>query len=424
MAAFTALGYADMWKLFGDGTHASFRDLLITKLSPHLSSLAFQFWLHNGPAAFSGAGLYHTGGSRHALKLAHWLFRLVGLVPAAERMCEAQTMNEQREIWHRHIRRVLLSRLLGWTVISNKQWLWRALGVPAAQREMIERDHARHDRDGQVDVTPALPSAAAATAGAAAAASTAAAAPLGATGQPADGVSGYGSGRAIWEYAVNTLDPVVNHTLVADDNHYYHVCLRGRYSRRCHPDYLTPRAHAALSRPGALAGLRIHTDEVNDVVERMAPGTLTIAVVMDSMDWFDPDGADADAQIERLHRALKVGGRVLLTSAGLEPWYVKRFEALGFAPKRVAARFPGTCIDRYVVPLLFHSPSLGLAPSHGAALGNSWAVLTADTRVNMYASTWVCTKVAPPEPRHVGRGRRAVRVMEPLSIGAPIMEES
>lgn len=324
-----------MWKLFGEGTHVSFRELLITKLSPHMSSLAFQYWLHNGPKTFSGKGLYYTGGSRHALNLAQWLFRLVGLSATADRMCNAQTMNEQRELWSKHIRRVLLSRLLGWTVISNKQWLWKALGVPSAQREMIEQDYKRHDEDGHViandEPTNAQEAKEAATS---------------ATGKPLADVSYYGSGRAIWEYAVNTLDPVVNHTLVADDNHYYHVCLQGRYSRRSHPDYLTPRAHAKLSRPGAFAGLRIHTDEVNEVVERMTPGTLTIAVVMDSMDWFDPAGTDADRQIAKLHRALKAGGRVMLRSAGLEPWYIKRFEALGFSAKRVAARFPGTCIDR------------------------------------------------------------------------------
>lgn len=46
-------------------------------------------------------------------------------------------------------------------------------------------------------------------------------------------------------------------------------------------------------------------------------------------------------------------------------------------------------------------------------------------RVNMYASTWICTKVAPaPSPREGGRARKGIRALEPLSIGAAIMEEA
>lgn len=92
----------------------------------------------------------------------------------------------------------------------------------------------------------------------------------------------------------------------------------------------------------------------------MQPEALTIAVLMDSMDWFTPGGSEAPAQVKAVNRALKVGGRVLLRSAGLSPWYVRVFEEHGFSCKRVAARVPpGTCTDR----------------------------------VNMYASTWICTKV-------------------------------
>ena len=48
---------------------------------------------------------------------------------------------------------------------------------------------------------------------------------------------------------------------------------------RCHPSYLTAKAHTKLSRSEAFEGLRIHTDDLNEVIARLAPGTLTIAVV-------------------------------------------------------------------------------------------------------------------------------------------------
>lgn len=72
--------------------------------------------------------------------------------------------------------------------------------------------------------------------------------------------------------------------------------------------------------------------------------------VMDSMDWFEPGDTQADVQVQSLHRALKTGGKVLLRSAGLKPWYISVFEKHCFAPIRVGARLPGACIDRYVLP--------------------------------------------------------------------------
>ncbi|CRK38084.1 hypothetical protein BN1708_016605, partial [Verticillium longisporum] len=143
--------------------------------------------------------------------------------------------------------------------------------------------------------------------------------------------------------------------------------MTANFTQRCHPDYLSEKAHARLSRPGALDGLRIHTDELDEVISRITPGTLTVAVVMDSMDWFDPGAAAAAQQITKLNHALRMGGRVLLRSSALHPWYVKAFEAHGFTSKRVGAREGGACIDR----------------------------------VNMYASCWILTKaenLPPPTP--------------------------
>ena len=52
-----------------------------------------------------------------------------------------------------------------------------------------------------------------------------------------------------------------------------------KQSDRCAPAYLSPQAHVKLSSPGAFDGLRIHTDEINEVIGRITPRSLTIAVV-------------------------------------------------------------------------------------------------------------------------------------------------
>lgn len=203
-ACFRALEYQDMWKLFGEGKHENFHKLLLEKLSPHLSSQAFDFWLHTGPKTFgvSGPGLYYTGGSRHALRLIAWLGSLLGVRNDMRRLCEVQTLAEQREIWTKRVRKVLLSQLLAYFVVGSERFLWKALGVPGEQRAMIEEDYKRlnsEKKDGKSS----------------------------GSGEPGE-VGATKSGQAIWNYGVQTLDPVANDTLLSVDNHYYLVCLAGK----------------------------------------------------------------------------------------------------------------------------------------------------------------------------------------------------
>jgi betaine lipid synthase len=333
-ASYSALPYEDFWKIFGDGKHPNFRELLISKLSPHLSSRAFQYWLKNVHVFQNGGGygLYDTGGSRHAIRVFRWVARLFGLRSSVKQVLESKTLNEQREVWRYSIRPALLSKLVCNLVVAQESFLWAALGVPKNQLAMIENDHA------QSDIVKGPKPTAKNT-----------------------------RSHAIWHYMVNTLDPVAEETHIAEDNPYYYVCMAGQFSPKCHPDYLSPKAHEKLSRPNALDGLRIHTDELEEVISRITPGTLTVAVIMDSMDWFDNGSPAAAAQVTKLNRALGMGGRVLLRSSALKPWYVEVFKAHGFSAKCHGSRTDGACIDR----------------------------------VNMYASCWICTKtdnLRPPTP--------------------------
>jgi betaine lipid synthase len=321
VASFTALPYADFWKLFGQGKHPNFRSLLISRLSPHMSSRAFQYWLEHAHVFTSprSKGLYETGGSRHAIRILRLLSHALGFRSQIIALLECKTLNEQREIWAKKIRPYIISRLLNYLIVSQEKFLWAALGVPHNQVAMLEADHLASE-------THSSPS------------------PLKHTPKELNS----DRGRAVWEYMVHTLDPVIESSLIGEDNPYYLVCLQGSYSQRCHPDYLKPKSHQKLSRGNAFDGLRIHTDEINEVVSRLTPGTLTVAVVMDSMDWFDPGSEEAGKQIEKLNRAMKLGGRVLLRSAALTPWYIATFESMGFQAKRVGARIAGACIDRFV----------------------------------------------------------------------------
>lgn len=198
VASFMSLGHRDVWKIFGEGKHAGFRELLISRLSPHLSSQAFQYWLEHTDVFTSsfGKGLYETGGSRHALKMVRYLFKTFGLEGEVRKLCEAQTLEEQREIWPR-IRRILMSKPLHWAVVGTEWFAWKAAGVPRNQRNMIVEDFINRNRlDGNAKQGKDV------------------------------------SGQSIWEYVVDTLDPVVRDTLISSDNYFYFLCLQGQFSKK------------------------------------------------------------------------------------------------------------------------------------------------------------------------------------------------
>ena len=123
--------------------------------------------------------------------LVRWLFTILGLRSEVDKLCHAKTLKEQYELWPR-IRRVLLSRPLHWAIVSTEWFAWKAAGVPPAQRSMILSDHQEQGDSGNADLR----------------------------------------GEAVWEYIVNTLDPVIKNTLIGDDNYFYLLCVYGRYSQR------------------------------------------------------------------------------------------------------------------------------------------------------------------------------------------------
>ena len=330
MAALSSLEYQDFWSIFGEGKHAEFRSLLLSKMSPYLSSRAFQYWFKNHHVfTKSKGGLYDTGGSRHGIRIFRLLSHVLGCRSAVKELLVTKTLDQQKEIWHNKIRPAFLSRMVSEFVVSRESFLWTALGVPKNQLAIIEADHAVSD---------------------------AVCGP-----KPTSKDSRF---HAILEYMIDTLDPMMETTHVATDNPYYLVCLDGHFTRQCHPDYLSPAAHARLSGLGSFENLEIHTDDLSEVIARITPGSLTVAVIMDSMDWFDPGSTAATAEINKLNLTLKMGGRIMLRSAGLKPWYIKEFEERGFRADCKGKRMNGACIDR----------------------------------VNMYASCWILTKIKVVAP--------------------------
>ncbi|KAK6456808.1 uncharacterized protein RJT20DRAFT_34504 [Scheffersomyces xylosifermentans] len=322
LAAYRCLTHQQMWQMFGEGKIENFTDLLIDQLSPHMSSNAFQYWMDRGHKTFSKNGLYDTGSSRWALRLAKYTFKAFGTTEDVKKLCEASTMEQQLSIWNEKIKPTLFNSVVATLMVGNPIFLWKALGVPANQAAMM--------------------------------------------------------GPSVFKYVVDTLEPLLKRSLISKDNYFYYLCLMGKYAYNNCPDYLSVKGFKRLTTPskeGPLDNIRIHTDTLNDVFSRLSKKSLTIAIIMDHMDWFDPNGQDVIDEINALSKCLADNGRVLLRSASTHPWYIKKFEELGFSCEAAAIRTSGESIDR----------------------------------VNMYASTWVCTKIPTEDEEEVetvGIGRR------------------
>ncbi|KDN52226.1 hypothetical protein K437DRAFT_232599 [Tilletiaria anomala UBC 951] len=323
LACIATLEYDEFWQLFGEGKHPNFRELLDSKLAPYLSSHAYQFWRLN-TKTFDRA-FYFRGYSGHALRIAKWAFQLMGVTKDVKRMCDADSVAEQQKIWDTRLRRALINRTFIRIFLSNPAFLWNALGVPMNQYNVFRKD------------------------------------------------------VSVEQFAIDTLDAIPSYSLIKNSNYHYRLCLMGNYTKDSCPLYLKLEAFKRLKADSAklLDTFRLHTNSIVNVLRGLEDESLTRAITMDHMDWFDPvpestpvptveqarndedkSISDLDREVVELYRCMRNGGFVLFRTAGRKPWYVQRFEACGFKAEPVHFRETGKPIDA----------------------------------VNMYASTWICRK--------------------------------
>ncbi|KAK7035926.1 hypothetical protein R3P38DRAFT_2909750 [Favolaschia claudopus] len=290
LAAIHALEYDDFFALFGDGRHPNFRNLLDSKISPHISAAAYEFWSAEGNA-FS-TSFYLRGYSGWAIYFAQLVFKCAGVSKHVKEFCDAGSIAEQERIWRAHLRPALLNPLVT-AVLKNPLFSWNALGVPVSQRQMLVKE------------------------------------------------------GSIYEYIRDTLDPIASSHVLKTGAYFYLLTLLGHYTYESCPAYLTRSGFAKLKANSskALESFHLYTDSILNVVGSLPDNSLTRVVLMDHLDWFLPGTPDVDAEIQHIHRSLTIGGLVLWRSAARNPWYNANFEAAGFRVSCVSIR-TDAAIDR------------------------------------------------------------------------------
>ncbi|KAJ1555017.1 hypothetical protein HK096_010241 [Nowakowskiella sp. JEL0078] len=288
MAGISTLQFQEFWRLFGEGSPTNFATLLDTHLSPALSPHAYQFW--NTNSKFKN--FHKTGCSGLAIRVFDFAIGVLRLRGSVEKLCNSDTIEEQVKIWREEIRPHLLSKWLI-RLLNNDRFLWGALGVPPAQMQMLLEEGSAH------------------------------------------------------EYVVNTMDPIIETTSLRKENYFYYLCLMSQYAPNNCPAYLTESGFNLLKQNSErLDAIKIHTNTIISVLENeVADEELNHIILMDHLDWFSNE--DADAEISMTARKVAKGGKAYWRSAGKYPWYNEIFEKRGFKVYPLQIREEGKMyIDR------------------------------------------------------------------------------
>jgi S-adenosylmethionine-diacylglycerol 3-amino-3-carboxypropyl transferase len=228
-AGIKALEFDDFFAMFGTGRLPGVRRFYEERLRPHLSPWSRSFW--DGKIKWFDdprRSFYFRGTSGFFAKLAKvYTDRIIKVRPYLERLLDARSLEEQREIYETHLRDKF-GRALRFAL--NRDTTMSMLGVPRAQRRQIE---ATYDGDLAQFIQ--------------------------------DCIEGAFVG------------------LPMRDNYFWRVYMTGSYTRGCCPEYLVPENFARL-KAGLVDRVVTHTDSVQGFLERheVRPSRF---VLLDHMDW-------------------------------------------------------------------------------------------------------------------------------------------
>jgi S-adenosylmethionine-diacylglycerol 3-amino-3-carboxypropyl transferase len=286
LAGIRALDFDDFFALFGSGRHPGFETLYRTHLRAQLTPFAQTWWDARTHWFTSRRGsFYFHGLSGLVARSVRMLLRTRPRLHAATLdLLDARDLAEQQRIYDERVAPALWNRAVNWTL--SRRFLMNLLGVPGAQRRLVEAEHA-------------------------------------------DGVAGF----------IRDSVQYVFRQLPLAQNYFWRVYLTGGYTRDCCPDYLK-EANFARLKAGLVDSIVMHTTTVTTFLER-TDERITRFVLLDHMDWM---GGSQPAALDREWEAILARAapraRVILRSAQQRPaWLDAVRVGIGQRPLREILRF-------------------------------------------------------------------------------------
>ena len=271
LAGIRHLEYEDFFAMFGNGRLSGARKIYEDKLRPALREWPRQYWdrwidffdaNNRRPFYFRG-----TSGT-FAMLVNLYLNRVAKLRPRINELLECTTLDQQQEVYDRHLRERIWSRPMRFAM--RRDTVLSLLGIPRPQRYQIETQYS-------------------------------------------GGLS---------QFVRDCLDAVFAR-LPLVDNYFWRLYMTGRYTPQCCPEYLKPHNFQKL-RDGLADRVETHTDSVEGFLAK-DPRPISHFVLLDHMDWLSTRRLPLLAQEwQWIVRRAAPDARILWRSAGLRTEFVDR----------------------------------------------------------------------------------------------------
>jgi S-adenosylmethionine-diacylglycerol 3-amino-3-carboxypropyl transferase len=229
-AAIRNLDYSDFFRMFGDGRLPGVKNHYTYQLRDDLPTWSRLFWdkrinwFDNPKKSFYFRGT--SGTFARFIKV--YTDNVIRVRPHLDALLNADSVEEQREIYDRYLREKFWSGLIKFTM--NRDTTMSMLGVPKAQRRQIETQYP----------------------------------------------------GGLVQFIQDCIESVMV-KLPLRDNYFWRVYLNGAYTKTCCPEYLKEENFDLLKRERVNL-VSTHTDSVQGFLEKHT-GKISRFVLLDHMDW-------------------------------------------------------------------------------------------------------------------------------------------
>jgi len=232
MAGIRRLNYDTFFDMFGRGRVVGADQIYVQKLRDDISPQSRKYWddhMHFFSARSPQNSFYFHGTAGWFARTINWyLDRVPGLREGVDSILDAQTVEEQQDIFYNGLWEQMWKRRVRWAM--GRDSTLSLLGVPRAQRQYLENYYA----------------------------------------------------GGIVQFIEDCIESVFA-SLPLGDNYFWRVYLTGQYTRDCCPEYLVERNFEAL-KGGLVDRVHPHTNSVQGFLES-GHTPITRFILLDHMDW-------------------------------------------------------------------------------------------------------------------------------------------